>query len=289
MTSQVTYDHPIDWHPQPWNVPTNLVKQPLASFSTGQNVEAFLKSDDTLSHLCTDPLSGQFYFWSMTQMPFQSYIAWPAENPTNLMLQLSTQLPAAINPSLKALNETELSWDPKRNQILWMKMNLTLPMMGPVPPRDGDFLIAGLFFQSPGTGPAPSALWEQFKGRPDLVYYDWELTGPRILELRLLTQAFPIMQALGMDPSGNVIRDRDTGMRLATEERWLEALTGQLGNTVTEVTKTGPSELTVIRNSPLLFSSFELVLLSHWLSDTPAGPVNKSLLPQPKISGPGIH
>jgi len=46
--------------------------------------------------------------------------------------------------------------------------------------------------------------------------------------------------------------------------------------------------LTVIRNSPFIFTSLELVVLSHWLSDTPAGPINKSLLPQAKVSGPGV-
>jgi hypothetical protein len=30
-----------------------------------------------------------------------------------------------------------------------------------------------------------------------------------------------------------------------------------------------------------------LLLLSHWLSDTPAGPLDMQLLPQAKMSGPG--
>jgi hypothetical protein len=65
MISKVTYSQPIQWHSQPWRIPTNLVRQPLVSFATGQDVEPFFKSDDTLAQLCTNPLRDQFYFWSM--------------------------------------------------------------------------------------------------------------------------------------------------------------------------------------------------------------------------------
>lgn len=288
MTSQVTYDQAIDWHPQPWRIPTNLVRQPLVSFATGQDVEPFLKSNETLSHLASDPMKGQFFFWSMREMPFESYLAWPVENSTNLIEQLATQLPAVLNPDLKRLNGSELEWAENYKQIIWTKIQLTRPVLTAAPPKDGNFLLAGLFFHTEGSGPAPEQLWEQFNGRPDLVYYDWEYTGPRLLALRLIAQEFPILQALGMTPVPQVLSP-DVMSRLNLEEQWLDGLTGALQNTVTEVTKTGPNELTVVRNSPLVFSSFELILMSHWLSDTPPGPVNKNLLPQPKITGPGIH
>jgi hypothetical protein len=60
--------------------------------------------------------------------------------------------------------------------------------------------------------------------------------------------------------------------------------------TITEITRTAPTELTVARKSPFAFSSVELVLLSHWLSDTGSPGINPYLLPAPaKMTGPGIQ
>jgi hypothetical protein len=75
---------------------------------------------------------------------------------------------------------------------------------------------------------------------------------------------------------------------LVAVENWLAGLEIALGNTVTEVTRTAPDELTVVRSSPFVFTGLELVWLSHWLADVPAGPVNLNLMPKAKISGPGI-
>jgi hypothetical protein len=71
-------------------------------------------------------------------------------------------------------------------------------------------------------------------------------------------------------------------------ENWLAGLELALGNTVTEVTRTAPDELTVVRSAPLVFTGLELVWLSHWLADVPAGPVNMNLLPMAKMSGSGV-
>jgi hypothetical protein len=292
MISKVTYSQPIQWHSQPWRIPTNLVRQPLVSFATGQDVEPFFKSDDTLAQLCTNPLRDQFYFWSMGQMPFQTYMAWPTDNPSNVMRELSTQAMTALNPGLKGLNGTKLEWNPAQAQLVWTKFGLTSPTMGAAPASNGQYLVAGLFPLTQGSGPAPNELWTQFQGRRDLVYYDWERTGVRLVELRTLTQVLPILEALGVGPSGHPLAKgsgaSEVASRLGIEEQWLGGLTRMPGFTVTEVTKSGPNEVTVVRNSPLVFSSLEIVLLSHWLTDTPAGPVNMNLLPQPKVSGPGL-
>jgi hypothetical protein len=293
MTCQVTYPEAIQWQPHPMSLPTNLVCEPLTSFATGQNVEPFLKSDESLSRLCTNPLSDQFYFWSMGEMPFQSYVAWPVNNPSNTIMTLSAQAIDELNPKLQKLDGTELSWVPTVSQLVWSKLQLIVPDVAPAPAEDGQFLVGGLFPLTPGKGPAPKALWEQFEGRTDLVYYDWELTGPRVRQLLTVTQTVPILQMLGVGPREPLdLRARTPAVigvqsRLNAQEQWLASLAPLLGNTVTEVTKTGPNELTVIRNSSFVFSSLELVLLSHWLSDTPAGPLDWGLLPQAKMSGPG--
>jgi hypothetical protein len=297
MTGHVIYPEAIQWQSHPMTLPTTLVREPLLSFATGQNVAPFLKSDETLSQMSTDPLNDQFYFWSMAQLAFQSYVAWPVADSSNMMLTLSVQAPEELNPELKKLDGTQLTWLPKTSEIVWSKLQLIAPVLLPAPASNGQFLVAGLFPLTPGTAPVPKALWEQFQDKTDLVYYDWELTGPRLRHLVTITQVLPILQMLGIGPRTPLAPGASPSKpgaipplasavtsRLAVENQWLLGLTPLFANTVTEVSKTGPNELTVVRQSPFVFSSLELLLLSHWLSDTPAGPLDWGLLPQAKMT-----
>lgn len=293
MTCHVTYPQAIEWQPHPMHIPTNLVREPLTSFVTGQNVEPFLKSDETRLRYGLTPFSDQFYFWSMGEIAFQSYAVWPDKNPRNTMAALSTNAMDELNPKLQEIDKTQLIWRPKKRELVWMKLPLITPGMLPVPTNDGQFIAAALFSRTPGKGPVPPALWKQFQDRTNLVYYDWELTGPRLKHLLTLTQVLPILQMLGMGPRELDANDKSPAAqavqyRLDVQEKWLAGLTLYLGNTITEVTKTGPNELTVIRNSPFVFNSLELIVLSHLLTDTPAGPLDWQLLPQAKMSGPGM-
>jgi hypothetical protein len=287
MTCQVYYPEAIQWQAQSRIAPKNMVLEPLTSFTTGIDVEPFLKSDRTLASFPSNPLRSQFYCWSMGQMPFQYYVAWPESNPGGKMAALAAAATSALNPSLKALNGSELQWQPKGGQLIWSKLPIVAPTVFAAPKEDGEFMVAGLFPLTPGLRPAPAALWDQFMGRKDLVYYDWELTGRRLAPLMTLTQVTPLLQAFGIE-TGAAARGGDVAGRLKVERNWLVTLVPVLGNTVTEVTKTAANQVTVTRNSPLVFSSLELVMLAHVLSDTPSGPVDWSLLPQAKITGPGL-
>ena len=297
MTGHVIYPEAIQWQPHSMSLPTNLVREPLLSFATGQNVEPFLKSDETLSRLCANPLSDQFYFWSMGELAFQSYLAWPVNDPRATLLKLSSQAIAELNPKLLEFDGTKLTWLPKASQLTWSRRQIVYPLVFAAPASNGQFLVASLFGLTPGKAPAPKALWAQLEDRTNLVYYDWEVTGPRVLHLLTVTEVLPILQMLDIGPGGpsvagaspakpgaNALADPVVQSRLDVQKQWLIGLVPLLAKTVTEVTKTGPGELTVVRDSPFVFSSLELVLLSHWLSDTPAGPLDMSLLPQAKMS-----
>ena len=52
--------------------------------------------------------------------------------------------------------------------------------------------------------------------------------------------------------------------------KWLVAAEPKLGNAITEVAKTGPRELTLIRRSDLGLSALELFALVQWIAGPPA-------------------
>jgi hypothetical protein len=169
----------------------------------------------------------------------------------------------------------------------------------PAHDASGEFLLAKLFPMETKHAVASDQLWSQFEQRDDVVYYDWELTGLRLLQWRLLTELLPVVPAPSPEAAARQQRAAQTAKPsalsnqpltpLAVTEGWLSELgTPVLGNTVTEVTRTSPTELIVERNSQFLFTGMELVLLSHWLADAPIGPIDYTLLPRAKITGPGL-
>jgi hypothetical protein len=161
-------------------------------------------------------------------------------------------------------------------------LQLTAPALAAISSNSGDFLLAKVFPLEPKEVPVSGQLWSQFEHRDDLIYYDWEITGLRLKQWRLLTELLPVF------PPPTHAMPKQPYPPLDITESWLAELSPALANTVTEVTRTSPTQLTVVRNSQFLFTGLELVLLSHWLADAPVGPIDYSLLPEAKMTGPGV-
>lgn len=299
-TATVSYPEAVPWQSEAWRIPKEWVGGPLSSFTASQDLAAYLQPNSTLSRLSSNPLTNQLFCWAMRELPLLNYAAWPVTEATNTLRKLGTEGPAVLNPILEARDHTHLKWAPKSDQLTWLKLQLTSPTLEAVHDQSGDFLLAKLFPMEPKRVPVADKLWSQFEKSGNLVYYDWEITSMRLRQWRLLTELLPVYRP---PPPAEVARQQKAAQNakppvlpnqlqtpLAITDAWLAELTPALGldNTVTEVTRTSPTELTVVRNSQFLFTGLELVLLSHWLADAPVGPIDNSLLPQAKMTGPGM-
>ncbi len=293
MKAQVTYPEEIAWHGQPWRIPTNLVYDPLISFTAGNDIAAFLKPIPQIERLTGNPLTNQFVLWALGEMPFQTYMAWPVENASNTLKTLSTEAPATLNPELQSLNASHIIWNAREQQLVWTGMPMIGPHLRTAPNAKDRYLLAGLFPLTNEKDPAPQALYQQFHGRADLVYYDWELSGARLKQWELLSQLLPLLPP-GKPLNPTFVKSISTGrtrqLPTTIEENWLRDLAPMLGvaETVTEISRTAPNQLTLLRRSPIGLTSLEVVLLSHRLVGTGSGPIDMRLLPpRAKVTGPG--
>jgi len=302
MTAQVTYPEPLSWNPQPWNVPLNLVSDPLISFTAARDLSPFL-AEDPFSGISDDPFPNQFYCWAMNGLPFQSYMAWQTPNASNELRRLSTELPNALGQKLMALNDSSLRYLPKQNQIIWSSplLKMTAPTLTAAGNNGQSYLVAELFPLQQKVTPPPAELFAQFNHRDDVVYYDWETTGRRLEAWRLLSELLPIVHKMTtaealeerarLTGSTNAVKGARYKPSFVIADNWLSAIAPHLtGDTTTEVAKTGPAELTIKRRSPFLFTSIELELLTHWMTHAPSvGHIDPHLLPPPaKVTGPGM-
>jgi hypothetical protein len=278
ITAHAVYPESIPWRSQPWEIPTELVRSPLISFTAGQDLAAYLNLGAAFTQVVNDPLTNQFCAWALGDLVFQTYMEWPVSNASNALQTLSAQAPRAFNPGLKGINRGEIVWMPERGRLVLGKLGIVAPSVEVAPAKEGQFLLLSLFPLSVANKPAPEELWAQIKGRSDLVCYDWEATGPRLQQWRLLSQ---ILLHL---PEASVDEPIETTV---IKENWLNGIGSPKGNAVTEITREAPNELSLVRNAPLGFTGLELILLSDWISRSRAGlgnpersPASRSPLPQ---------
>jgi hypothetical protein len=88
---------------------------------------------------------------------------------------------------------------------------------------------------------------------PNLVYYHWEITAERLKSLPQLSQ-FILMVTQHKQLDAN-----------SAAAKWLNQIGPTLGNSVTEVTQTGPNELAFTRTAPGGLTAVELTALANWL------------------------
>ncbi len=276
---QVSEAEAVPWQPEPWQIPKDLIHGQIISYTAGQDVAALLNLNPTLSRLPGNPLTNQFYFWALDQMPMLNYMAWPQVDASNTLERLATEAPRALNPLLNRFNGTELFWRPQAHNLSCLNMRLFVPTLEALQCSDGQFLFLSTFPKSPGGRPPPDALTAQVQGRTNLVYYDWESTGRRLMEWQIL-RGMIANRAL---PPGDEAVDKST-----IESEWLSALAALGGNTVTEITRVKAKEFSAIRTAPLGFTAAELALLADWISDANSGPIH-SPPPAPVMAPPKAH
>jgi hypothetical protein len=258
VAAKIVYPSAPPWNSEPWKLPKQLVQNPLISFTSGRDVAAFLQFSPEFSNFDANPLTNQFCAWALSQMPFQTYVAWPVADATNAMTKLATELPAAINPILHAYNGTEIVSQPDRHRMVLGNLRAVAPSLEPA--RDeGDFLVLSLFPRAPFGQPAPVQMWGEINDHANLIYYDWEMTGMRLQQWRLLSAM------LWSRP-----RNTDSLESLQLKNNLLGHLGNKIGATVTEITRSAPNELSIVRKGPLGLTGLEVILLVNWLSDSGA-------------------
>jgi hypothetical protein len=202
-------------------------------------------------------------------MPLLNYMAWPEVSASNTLETLSTAAPAALNPELKLLNGTELVRPPQGNTLALRNIRLFVPSLQAVEGSNGQFLFLSSFPRAANGKPMPDALISQVEGRTNLVYYDWELTGRRMQEWQILDK----MIANRSRAESSHAQDDEL-----VENEWLSGLGSLAGNTVTEITRVAPNELSFVRKAPVGFTAVELDLLADWICEANSGPIHA---PQP--------
>jgi hypothetical protein len=250
---------PLNWKFEPWQIPTNLVRDPLISFSVAQGIEPLLKDLPGFQQLGLKSTPSQFCAWSLDKMPFGSYWSFPVPNSSNALRQVAPNAKTFIKHYI-ADPVGDITYISNKSHVVWTGLPLAIPSVQSVSDTSGDYVVAGLLPMMKRTNPPPAELMAQLKNRPDLIYYDWELTSEKLPYAGLSYELLDVVSRRTL-PGTNApsVRLKDQAAPL-------------LGNAITEVTVTSPAELKLVRKSHLGVTGFEFATLLRWI-DSPAFPL----------------
>ncbi len=270
---RAVYPEALNWKSQKWQVPTNIIRDPLVSFTAAQNVSVLLSNPAALNQTGASPLTNQFYVWSYPQFPLMTYGAMPVKSSEKAMEELAVRLPPLYNAKLEQAKAGKIIVSSNRQVVVWAGLSMLAPALQATNEPAGEFILGSLFPSPPSKEPPPSELLDQFLSRTNVIYYDWEITHQRVTPWQMLTRAVPSLGPQRPQISPELMAQAKTNAAIRPQlskrlldHQWQSKVGALLGNTTTEVTLVAPNEVQLLRKSDLGFTSLELIYLSHWLN-----------------------
>jgi hypothetical protein len=272
----MAYAQPVQVSLSPWKVPKELIHDPLVSFTAMQGAAPWLSRFAILNKLQVSPLPYELFVWAQADIPFQTFAAVPSPNASNQLQKIAQSLPALGPSNIINRLPDSVMWLSNRAELRFKGLPFVAPYLRPFTTRtEGDFIVAGLFAPAVASN-APPELFQQFVSRTNVIYYDWELTQARLQQWFPLSQLYTTIIPDLVKPVTD--RSRASGTLSLPGQEWLTALAPLLGQTITEITRTGPQEFNLVRRSDCGFTGFELILLADLVADPVQG-TNRHALP----------
>ncbi len=250
--ARLTVSKPLPAIAEPWHLPVDLMHEPLTSLTAVRGLQTWLAEMPMMRDLQMDSLPDQLAVWSLAGNPYQTYLAVPMNHTE--VASLTDHLLHQVNPWLVAHGYVSFDRASDGNGVTWGNQPDIKPFIKSAGSADDGWLYAGLFPDTnANTLPPPVGLIQDILRRTNAVYYDWEVTGPRLqptLEIAQTTRLITRCPQLALSSASLT---------------WLGALIPRLGTSATIVNRTGPDELTFYRRSTLGLTALELHWLTGWL------------------------
>jgi len=269
-TMRLVFAEPVAGPLTPWHVPTNLIREPLISFTAARGVSPLLQRSETLRQLELGPVPNELYFWAQQPVTFQSFLTFPCPGASNAARRIAARAPSVLGTNWQKRGLAQIEWQATNQQVLWKSLPIITPFLRPSRSASSDYLIAGLFPPVFSSNAVPGELLAQFVSRTNVWYYDWEITQARLEQWRMMAQLFAVIAG----------KPQFTTNTAALP--WLMGLEKHLGNSVTEITTSSPREWAMTRKSHLGLTAVELVTLARWLESAEFPRLRLELPPAPR-------
>ena len=252
--AQLTFTQPLPLQLEPWHIPLDLIHEPLIGFTAGRGLQPWLAAWKNWQNLPIGTPPDQLFLWSVAGSPYQTYLAAPLPAARPSVAALTGWLLQRGNPWLATNGYLPFDRAADANGVTWGNLPDLKPFIRAVGTDADGWLFAGLLPDTNTVVTPPSdGLMADVLSRPDLVYYDWEVTGMRLKPCLQLGQT-----------ARQIARQPQMPMDSASLS-WLAVLIPRLGTSATTINLTAPDQLEFYRRATLGFTAPELHLLADWL------------------------
>ena len=203
VNGKLIFSQPLALSLEPWRMPTNTIHAPFVSFAAVRGFAPWLEKQGWAQPFEIHPPPNQAFVWALAQIPFQTFVAVPVGDATNAIQQIGAKLAVGPHTNLQNPFLHSFTVTTNDNAISWHGLPFIVPALQPVREPAGDFLLAGLFPNSPSSRPLPTELLAQLD-RTNLIFYHWEITAERLQEIRGLSQLALLLA--GSSPARRTIR-----------------------------------------------------------------------------------
>lgn len=281
-SGQLHFSKPLSFQLETWNIPTNLIHEPVHSFTAIQGIKPWLSSIKWWQNLHAPSTPNQVFFWAQSGLPFVDYAAAPLPNAAGTMAKIGPGIMDSLNPLLSSNRMGQ--WERANNfdGVNWVRAPIISPFVRASRFNQNDFLFGGLTSLVVTSTPPPAVTIKALLSQPNTVYFAREVTGPRLEAWMYVSQLFRVIfRSQQLPAEANFVT-------------WLRAIGPLLGTTSTLITKSSPSELTLTRSSTVGLSAIELQFMADWV-ESPRFPYGfyseiEKLPPLPahksKVNGP---
>ena len=276
-SGRLNFPKPLRLEMEPWNIPTNLVHDPLDSFTAIRGIQPWLASLKAWNDLQVGAPPKQLFFWAQpATLPFMTYCAAPLPDASNRVYGVTERLLQECNSWITNNTVGRLERSTNDTSFGWLGVPFMIPFLRSAADGGSGFAFGGLFAYPFTNQPPPGLLFQQVTARTNLVYYDWELTAPRVNDWIHIGQLLRLLFGKASLPPDSA------------SMAWLNAAKTNLTNSVTGVGATGPAQLTFARVSTIGLTALEMHLLADWL-ESPQFPrgLNTFVGPQRPFPRPG--
>ena len=256
---RLLYATPQTWNLDSWNLPLHIMRDPLVSFTAMRGVQDWIGKFKFPGDVSINPVPNQMFIWAQADVPYQTFAAVPLPKASNWIAQASSKIVPPANEILKKLVMGDIRWMANQSRIIWTGLPVLVPSI--YASGTSNQFLAGDIFPAPlGTNLPPQELIDQVVNQKKLLYYDWEITQERLLQLQSISQWYDIL-------TPNSSLNQEVGNTNSLAFTWIRTIAPYLGNAVTEINIVSPQELSLKRSSHCGFSGIELLLLSRWMNE----------------------
>jgi hypothetical protein len=253
ITSRLVFPEAVTGPLEAWHVPTNIIRDPLIGFTAWRGARPLLNRWEVLSRLRLGPAPNQLYFWAQAVTAPQTMLTFAATDPTNRIRAMLEPALECVPPAWRERGLGQIEWREDDHHLVWRSLPLLYPHLRPGEDGGQGFVTGGLFPALQTTNAPPAELLDQFLGKPDLIYYNWEISARRLTQVRLQAQLS------GMVAGKVVLHTNSPALP------WLDELEHRIGNSATEIVAVSPKEWSLTRRAPIGLTATELVGLVCWI------------------------